>query len=386
MKQIQIAEVINTQLVMNALGLEEPIAEDLSNIVEVMKKIQSASADDAKNMQKTLFIAFNNYFLSRELGRRDLGIYKETIAYLGGIQRIMNAGLLSAQDSHILNLVNGESYLDGKYYGNPTDARIATETKTFKVVVSNAPDTFAENFASAEKAVSYWSMVQVNATNTITKQLNELEKRLVTMLAYKCVKAGRKIPVVTAFNAENFSLGPEDEGFVDYDAIKKDRKLRAYFNDWLKEVGVRVKDAMGELNAKYNDGTVQSWTPEGKLNIVMLSIIGANMKYLSDPVDINAPDGLSYKTISCWQTPGADILPGIAEAATIKIKTGENTSDTVNNVIGVIFDSDAASMNTALDKVTIEEVGAEGFRNFHHHFALNYYIDERLGAVALVLE
>lgn len=385
MKATQIASILNTQIVQNALGQTVTIAEDLSNIVEVAKAISSLSGDSAKNFQKTLFIELHNYFIVRELDRKDYGILKTAIEYCGGIQRIMDMGSFTAQDSHILNLVNGTSYLDGKYYGSTPSAVVVEDTKLFKVVHSVAPDNFNEYFASAEKAISYFSMVEVKAKNTITNELNELEKRVLTTLAYKAYKANRKVMLVTAFNAETNGKDPGEEGFLEWEDIKADRELYAYFNDWVKQTIDTIESAMTDKNTRYNDGTVENFAPEAKLTCTLIQKFASAIKFLSDPVDRNIPGMPVYKNISCWQNPGDTILPTLANASTIKVVDGEST-DEVDGVVGIIFDQDAAGINIAFDKITVEEVGAEGFRNLHNHMAINSYVDTRLGSVVLVLE
>ena len=124
----QIATVLNNSVMKNYLGEETTIAEDLSNIADAGKAISTMTSDDLKTFQKQLVVGVRNEVLSRIYEVSDYGIIKNTVEYGGALQRITASGNYATQDSHILNLVNGESYLDGKYYGTGIDGKEAGKT------------------------------------------------------------------------------------------------------------------------------------------------------------------------------------------------------------------------------------------------------------------
>ena len=386
MKHSQIANILNTQVVQNALGQEVTVAEDLSNIVEVGTLVSAMTSDTLKNFQKTLVVGVQNEVINRMIEEKTFGILKDSEMYGAGKQRIMNSGRLTAQDSHLLNLVDGQNYLDGKFYGPKTSAKIYEETKAFKVAHSVSEDNFAMYFMDAAGVSAYFALIEANVQNTIRSEINELEKRVLAKLAYDAVKDGRVVHSVTEFNSEVLGATTGQEGYKTYDDIKKDRQLRAYFSDYIKEITHLIPSAMTDVNEKYNDGTVETFAPASDINIVLLSKIAADVKFMADPVDYSIPAFNDYREINAWQNPGNKLLPDLTSASSIKVVTDGAESDTVTNVVGLIFDKYAAGITMKRSKTTVEEVGAEGFRTIFNHIAANFYEDTRLGAVAIALD
>ena len=378
MKYTNIANILNSQIVANSLGIETTIAEDLANIVEVGKKVADMTSDDLKSFQKALVLGVYNYVVSREYESNNFEMLKDAVAYGGGLQRIMATGLFSAQDSHLLNLINGESYLDGKYYGMDVDAKFYQDTKAFKVVHSISDDTFSQMFMNAEDTFKFMGLLEVTESNTVRVELAQLEKRVIVMLASNAYSGNRVVHLLTAFNEK---LGSA----YTYAQICSDRKLVSYFADFCKECVNRIKSAMLEINKKYNDGTVVTFSRKSDVHTVLISEFAQDIKYLGNPIDINAPDISEYKEIVAWQNPSADLLPNFEKATSIVYKNGEE-SQTINNVIGMVYDVESAGVTLKADKITVEYVGTEGFRNIHHHLALNYYVDSRLGSVIFALD
>lgn len=386
MKQIQIASILNTQVIPNSLGQTLTIAEDLSNIVEVGTALASMTSDQVKNFQKTTISGVALETINRMIEEQQFAILRTSEEYAAGKQRVVNKALRTAMDSHLLNLVENVDYHDGHFYGGETDVKIYEQTKSFKVPHSVSEDNYAMFFKDPASVSRYWALIEANVENTIRQELNQLQKRVLAKLAFETIKDGRAIHLITDFNREVLGQVSTDAGYKDYDAIKADRELRAYFSDYIKECTYVVPDAMTDINDKYNDGTVETFAPASDINILLLSKIAADIKFMADPVDRNIPGGINdFRTISCWQNPGKTLLPDLATAATIKVIDGEETT-TYTNVIGLIYDKYAAGVELQRSKTTVEDVGAEGFRTLFNHINANYYIDSRMGAVALVLD
>ena len=380
-----IASILNTQIIQNMLGQSVTVAEDLNNIVEFGTAVSALTADQMKDFAKKLIVGVHNYVLVREYEGKEFGFLRTATEYAGAIQRLMASGLYTAQDSHILNLVNGTSYLDGKYYGAPIDSKVYEQTKAFKVVHSIAEDDFKAKFMDANEVSAFISLIATTERNTVRIELAQLEKRILTALAYQTYKDARKVNLVTKFNADLLGKASGADGYKTYADINADRHLKAYFDDFCKQCIERVRDGMTDPNEKYNDGSVITFTPSSMVRTVLISEFATAVKYLSDPVDINAPSMGEYKAITAWQNNGSEMLPGLSTTASITVVNGES-SDTVTNIVGMVYDSECGGIDVRLDKVTVEPVGSEGFINYHHHLANNFYTDSRLGAVVFTLD
>ena len=373
----QIATVLNNSIMRNYLGEETTIAEDLSNIVEVGNLISTMTSDDLKTFQKQLVVGVRNEVLSRLYEVSDYGIIKDTIQYGGALQRITAVGNYSTQDSHILNLVNGESYLDGKYYGTGIDSRIYTSVKAFKVVHSISEDNFSQMFMDAYSVAQFMGLIAETEINTINANMQALQDRLIMMGITTSYDSGRKIQLLTEFNKKTGSTHTLAD-------IYANRELTAYFSDFCKEVIFRLLDYVKRQNKKYNDGTVLTFCPTDKAKVILNTEFAGDIKFIGDAIDYNVPEIASYMTSPSWQNSTDKILPSIADTA--KIVTTEGGSKEYANIVGYIYDRDSMGITNKLDKVTSEYVGTEGFTNLHHHCVANYYIDNRFTGVVITLD
>lgn len=383
MNYSNIANILNNQLLKNAMGESVTIAEDLSNIVEVGTLVSNMSSDDLKDFKKNIVVGVYNYVIERLYSAKKFDIVKDAIEYGGGIQRIMASGLMTVTDSHLLNLINGVSYLDGKFYGTPISSKIYTNTKAYKIVHSISDDDFSQMFTSREDLSKYIGLIETTERNTIEVQLAELTKRVINKLAVDSYVDNRRIHLVTEFNNK---LGLSDADELTYDDIKADRDKMSYFTDFCKSVLYRIADYIADINDKYNDGTVVTFTPKDKIKAIFISEFASDIKFLGNPNDhTTSPETIAFDTVSVWQNATKSMLPSMQMAMQIKTTDGEE-STTYNNIVGIIYDRDACGITLKRDKTTVEYVGSEGFTNLHHHIANNYYVDSRLGSVVFTLD
>lgn len=379
-----IATILNSEIMVNALGASVTVAEDLSNVVELGTKISALTADQLKNYKKSLVVGVYNYFINRLYESKRFDILKDTISYGGALQRIMSSGLLTAQDSHLLNLINGQSYLDGKFYGLSTDSTVYEDTKAFKVVYSISDDEFAQNFTNAADTAQYIGLLMTTVENTVNIEVAQLEKRILLVLMSQAYTGGRRIRLLTEFNKK---LGLTSTDAYSMDDIRQDRDLMAYFSDFCKSVFARITDYLTEINKKYNDGTVTTFTPKSDIKSVFITEFATDIEYLGNPRDYNAPDMPAFETVSAWQNTTTSMLPELNAASSFKIAQGEDEEPiTYSHIVGTIYDRQGAGITIRANKVTLEPVGSEGFTNHHLHLISNYFCDGRLSAVIFTLD
>lgn len=379
-----IASVLNNSVLKNALGLEVTIAEDLSNIVEYMKKVSELQADNLKDFKRDLVVTIHNEIMMRMYESKNFDILKNAIEYAGGLQRIMSSGLATAYDSHLLNLVNGTSYLDGKFYGLDIDARVTTNTKAFKVIHSISDDDFKKKFSNAQEVSEFIGLIMVTEENTINVAIAELSKRLILENMTQAYNDGRNVPLLTKFNEHLGNVGEEATPLTLAD-IHANRDLTAYFTDFCKACVSKVVNYIADINKKYNDGEVATFTPISKVKCLMLTDFAEDIKFLSNPITFNNASMPAFETVNAWQNHTDKILPSFEDCSKI-VTTNGTTTKTYENIVGAVYDIDSMGITVIADKVTVEPVGAEGFTNFHHHLANNYYIDTRFSCVTFTLD
>ena len=112
-----IASILNNEVIPNSVGVSVTVGESLDKLVELGTEIANLTSDQLKSFQKNLVVGVYNYVIARELSLGSFEMLRDAVEFGGGLQRIMAQGMLSAQDSHLLNLVSGQNYLDGNFYG-----------------------------------------------------------------------------------------------------------------------------------------------------------------------------------------------------------------------------------------------------------------------------
>ena len=387
MKYSNIATILNNQLVTNAIGQSTTVAEDLSNIIEFGTSIANLTADQVKNFTKAVIAGVYNYVINREIETGNFKLLRDEQTYGGCLQRIMNKQMQAAEDSYLLNPQPNVNYWDGQWYGPDIDSKVYEQTKAFKTIISLGEDALNQYFKSAEEVSKLFALIENNERNTVRYQLFQLEKRIIVMLAAGAVNNSRYLPLVTLFNQKVLGVASSsDPNWKTYADIKADRDLAAYFQSFAKECVMRLKDALKDVNTKYNDGTVETWCRDDDIKAVFISEFLNDMEFLGSPIQFHERAlNLEYETITAWQNPGTDMLPDLATCTTILLDNGSDPDIQIDDVVGVLYDVEGAGVTIRANKTVAEGPVPEGFVNYHHHLAANYYVDERLSSVAITL-
>lgn len=372
----QISTFLNGAIKSNMLGENSlPIAEDMSNYIDYGKALSTLSVADLEDFKNRLVAQIRNYVVTRTLERKDFKMFKDSIEYGGALQRILSKGVLSTEDSEILSLIAGKDYTNNKYYGADISSKLYTNVDSFMCVFSISSDDWRLAFTNVEDMRRVIGIIYNAEQNTINAYLNQLSKRLFIAMIENCKTNNRKIDLLTKFNDLT-------GGTYTIDQIRADRKLYAYFSDFVKGVVSKVKTYMQEPNIRYNSGedNVQTWTPSEDIEVVMISDFINDIRYLGNPVDFNVPS-MNVEEISCWQSTNDAMLPTLNDVSLIKLDSGD-----IDNVVGLIYDRLSVGIENVADVVTSGFVPAGNFTNYFHHMSNRYFMDTRFGSVILTLD
>ncbi len=379
MELTQIATLLNETLVPNYLGQETTIDEDLSNVVELGTAIADLSGDECLNFAKDFVVGVaRNYMDTRKYKNETYGLMNDAREYGGVIQRV-KARLFDAEDSPIWSLQNGTDYMDGVYRGADFDAKIYSKDTVFMIANSIPTEMYKQFFTSADGVRSFVAMIESTVDNSLSTQLNSLARTTLQQLI--ATSAGtRSVSLLTLFN--------DQMGLSGGDALTADKALyNAPFLRWSAEQIMRLRDLTQEMNEKYNDGTIQTFTPAEDLRVTLLSqfarAIEFNMEadtFHNDLVSVG-----EYNKINFWQNSSTDLLPNLDVTAEVVTKIGDAEPVTVSNVVGLIYDRYSAGMTARLDKITADYVPKGDFTNYFHHVANSRFVDTRNTALVLRL-
>lgn len=371
----QISTLINDSIVPNTMGEAITIAEDLSNVVDLGTAIADLTADDIKNFQKNFVVGIaKTFFDARLYEGSDYGIFSDTQTYGGIVQRV-KAKLLETEDSPIWTLENGTDYFDGTYRGIETDNKLFTQDAIWKITNSIPTEEFKQYFLSEEGVLQLIALIESTVQNTLRRNIHALSKRTLCSLA----GVANQIHLLTLYASESGRNLTAQEAILDKDFLL-----------WLGVVIVRLRDMVTEYNTKYNDGTIETFTPKEDTRVTILTEVDKKMNFFMTS-DVFHNDLVSigqYNTINFWQNQGTTLLPNLGVTAEVKLTDGEDepTITDITGLIGLIYDKYSCGTCARLSKTSSQYIGAGDYTNYYHHIAHRRFVDSRNSAIALILD
>lgn len=381
MKLTQVATLLNETIVPNLLGEGTTISADLSNIVDLGTALDNITAEDMQDYAKDLVVGVaRNLFDSRAYRSETYGLMNDAREFGGVVQRV-KVKLYSATNSPIWTLQNGQDYFDGTYYGADIDSKIYTKDTIFQVKNSIPVEKFKQSFTSADGVMSLIATIEQQVDNTITMELNGLAKTTLQQMIATSVANGQVIHLLTEYNTLAELSGD--------DALTVDTCLyNAPFLRWCAMTIVRLRDLTQDMNKKYNDGTIETFTPADDLRVTLLSEFARSIEFNME-ADTFHNDIVSvgeYNVINFWQNSSNSMLPSLGVTAEVKTNVGEASPVTVSGVVGTIFDRYTAGLTARLDKITAQYIANGDYTTYFHHIANSRFIDTRNTGIVLCLD
>ena len=401
MLNTQIATMLNTVIIPNYFGEgksgSDPITitEDLRNVVDLGKALSDLSVADLENFKGDLVVGvLDTYTDAREFQSDDeasYGLFVSSEEYGGAIQRV-KCKLLSATDSNLLALVDasnsGPDYTDGKFYGVPVDAKIYTKMDSFRVKFSISNNELKKSFTSAAGVAILIAMIEVTVRNTIALQLNATARGLLRELILQAYNGGREVKLITLYNTI-FGFTSSDPGYV----TLADWNQNETFKIWCQSTVLKLRKGIADFNEKYNDGTVETFTPEADSRAIFLADFATDMDVaLGSVYHTELVKGLDeYRTINFWQNGTTELVPMI-KSGSLHDQIVEKVADsgnaqvtTIDHVVGLLFDRYSAFVTYELESMRAKPVIEEDFTTYFRDYTRRYCVDTRNTNVILTL-
>lgn len=379
MEVTQISTLLNEKIVPNFFGEETTIATDLSNIVDLGTKLNDLTGEEVQNFAKSLIVGVaRNYMDTRRYNSETYGLMTDAREYGGVIQRV-KAKLLETTNTPIWTLENGEDYFDGKYYGVETDVKIYTKDTAFQIKNSIPTEMFKQYFTSADGVMDFIAIIESAVDNTMTTNLNALAKTTLQQMI-TTASEDRSINFLTIYNSLN--------GLTGNSALTEEKAVNnATFLRWAAQQIVRLRDYITDMNKKYNDGTIQTFTPVADTRVTLLSEFATSLQFNmeSDTFHNDLVSVGEYNKINFWQNASEDLLPTLGVTAEVKTQVGEEEPVDVSGVVGLIYDRYTAGVTARLDKITAQYIANGDYTTYFHHVASSRFIDTRNTAIVLKL-
>lgn len=372
MELVQIKTLLNDLL---SDGKECGSVDDFSWI-DTGTALADMTADDFKTFNEKFALGVVKTYFETRKWSKTLNIMTDAQEY-EGVKQYVKAGLLEADDISIVSLVDGQDYNDRTYKDLNTNVKLYTKDYgyTFKWCVPQ--EDLRYMFSNAESAKGYTTLIESTVSNSINKVQWNIQLSTLAGVIVRCMSNAtpKRIQLVTTYNTLT------GESLTTADAM-----LDVKFKRWFIEQIANLRAYIMDINAKYNNEGVESFTPFEDTRVTLLTAIHNALRNVStfEMIGTDLTIG-EYNTVNAWQSTGTALLPSLATLSTIVDDSGDSPV-TYENVVGLIYDRYTCGMTMKTKKVTSDYVPNGDFTKFFAHTIGQSFINEFNNAIVLTLD
>lgn len=401
MKVNQIAEALN-DIYGEILGEDNLFTEDLSNIISAGQIITSSVAwgDNFDNyVGKIIDKVGRSIFVDRPYRASDLGIWRDSWEYASLLEKIRcEVGEYTDNDEWTLldkNATAGPDYNETDivdklfgFVGPEVQAKYFNLKTTFRNKISITRKQLKSAFNGASEMGRFIAMIEnrIRTKQEIGKE--ELERRVVTNLACAAYDGGNIVDLKTVLGS-SLTLAQ---------ALKDQATLRG-----IAEQITMTRKLLAQPSKLYSiTKSYMNFTPEDLSRLIVLDDVDVALRFNLYGDTFNEEfvrlDG--YRTVPYWQgrktADGSDttaIRASVDATALVDAGAGESGRSgaqgtakrvKIDNLIGILFDRDAAMICNEDPEVRSQYNADGNFTNFFYNYDCSYYNDFDENALVFV--
>lgn len=375
MKVNQIYTIINS-VTSEILGKENPVNEDLSNIVDVGTEVFDATSMD--NYVKSLVDHIGKViFVSRPYTGNVPSVLMDSFEY-GAVCEKVQADIPEASENDTWSLENGKSYDPNVFYKPVVSAKFFNKKVTFEVDLSFTDRQVRGSFSSANELNAFITMLYNAVDKSMTIKTDSLIMRTINNFIaetmanaftgetpdYTAVGNTRAVNLLKLYNDRFSTTLTAEQALTNMDFIKFASMTLANY-----------KDRLSKISTLFNIGGKERFTDETNLHTVVLSDFkNAANSYLQSDTYHNEFTALpNSESVPFWQGCGTDYaFPTVSK---IDVKTPEGKTVSCSGILAVMFDTDALGVSNLDRRVTTNyNPKGEFYTNFYK-FDAGYFND-----------
>lgn len=383
MKVTQLHAIINA-VTTEILGESAVIQEDLSNVVDIGKKI--IDSDNVDNYVNKLVNHIGRViFVNRLYAGGVPSVLMDSWEY-GSILEKISADLPEAEENATWDLTDRESYNPNIFYKPSVSAKFFNSKVTFEIPLSFTERQVKESFSSAAQLNGFVSMLTTSVENSMTVKLDALIMRTINNMTAETAFSelatvdeqdetvswdftATGVRAVNLLNLYNATI-PAADAITTGDALTDPAFIR-YATYIIGLYGARVS----RISTLFNVEGKERFTPTNETITVLLADFSkasetflASNTFNDEKVTLPKHDVVPY-----WQGSGTDYA--FDEVSKISVKTSGGKEVEMEGIIGVMFDRDALGVTNLNRRVTTNyNPKAEFYTNFYK-FDAGYYND-----------
>lgn len=392
MKAQQIATLLNG-IAGEVAGDDAIFAEDLSNVVDAGKTFLNlfSNSNGLDNAIKAIVDKVGKTIIvDRNYTGGSPSIIRDSWEY-GSILEKVRIKLPEASANNTWNLTSGTKYDDILVYDPPEASATYFNSKdTYNIKMSLATIQLKEAFKSAGALNRFIAGIENRIRTAMTFNNDNMAQRTLNNLIL--ISRARRIKLVTMYNADHPTspITNGDEALLSAEFLRYAAMQIALYSDY-----------MTRLSANFNNGDFETFTPKAYQHFVVLSKFAkaVDVYSLSDTYHNDFVKLVKYETVPFWQgvrtietDPDANpptVANDYANAAIWRIQakpTGENSSVTLDGVVGVLFDRDAAAICNENERVTSFFNAENETTKYYYKYDVSYQNDPNENCIVFTLE
>lgn len=382
--QQAVAQTMGTNYMSDQGGIEAIESFRLPDIGEAV--LNSGTVDQ---YVKSILTQLGKMYVDSKAYAAELpSLFIDSFEWGGYLERVYFKPQDLIQDE-MYNLVDGATYEDHKFYQPKASAKIFEEVKNIMTPISIVADQIKEAFQGWDQMNAFLSGIQNNVNNTLTLASEAYAHMLIQCgIAVAEKNTQHSVHLLTEAIAKKVL----STGATPAEALESPEFLRFA----LKRIA-QVKKNMKRYTTAFNNGQIPTFTNDADAKIALLTdfTTAAGFTARANTFNANELNIGDYDEVACWQafadTSKANFDYSIN--STIKIaadstnKLGIGTEAvTINNVIGVLYDTRAMGISLTKSKVTSNYTAIADFWNEYHHKQVNYILDPNFNIVTFKLD
>lgn len=362
----QIYNLVNGAVDM-AIGDSAVVSEDLSNLVDIGTAIFNANATEPY-LNTLLNRIGKTVFVNRIYKGFRLSVLRDRVEYGSILQKVSFDFPEAKQNETWAPPQDGTSYDPFIYYKSVTaSVKYYNKNTTFEVPLSITERILKQSFINATEMGSFLAGLQTQIENFMVVSIDQLTMYMIddmiaeTMYAeapngtYTGRSGVKAVNLLHLYNTEHSTSLTAESAITTPEFIR--------FASYMMG---KYKDRMGKMSKLFNIGGKNRFTPEDRLNVILLSDFkNAASAYLESDTYHDAYVKLpNAETVPYWQGSGTGY--SFSDISSINVKSAGGHDVSMSGILGVMFDEYAVAICNEDPRTTsIYNPKIESYTNWH---------------------
>jgi len=302
-------------------------------------------------------------FVNRPYTGSTPSVMMDSWEYGAILEKIAYEGVPEAEENSSWDLEDGQSYDPNIFYKPTVSAKFFSERRTFDIPMSFAQRQIKSAFSSASQLQAFFAMIETAISNGMTVKMDSLVQltlanAIATVYNARESRPAQYYPLCTMYNTATGQSVDASTAFLDPD-----------FTRWASMIIKRVKNRLNKFSTLFNVGEKYRHTADDRMNMILHSdFTTAASAYLYGDTYHNEFVTLpKAEEVSFWQGSGTGFDWDDTSKIIVTPRDAE-TSVTISNIVGIIFDREALGVCNMDRRVTTNWNAKAEFTNNWYKF------------------